>query len=107
MIDYMNVLLWLTYVDAAKIADALGQTTEADMWRRDASLLSGTIRATFWNAEKGFFRLSAEDSKIGQEANALAVVPAELVHATAFDDVNGDGRSSGRGCIVGLRAQGL
>ena len=32
-------------------------------------------------------------------------VPSELVHVTAFDDINGDGRSTGRGKIIGLKIE--
>lgn len=35
-----------------------------------------------------------------ENLEATGVVPAELVHATVFDDVNGDGRSTGRGEIA-------
>lgn len=38
-----------------------------------------------------------------ENLEATGVVPAKLVHATVFDDVNGDGRSSGRGEIADIR----
>jgi hypothetical protein len=38
-----------------------------------------------------------------ENLEATGVVPAKLVHATVFDDVNGDGRSSGRGEIADTR----
>ncbi len=36
---------------------------------------------------------------------AYGVVPEDLVRETAFDDVNGDGRSSGRGVIVNVKGE--
>ena len=71
--SYMNILLWFTYVDAAKIAAELGHAAEAEIWRKDAERLAPAVRANFWDAEKGHFVLSIEDRKIGQEANALAL----------------------------------
>jgi hypothetical protein len=38
-----------------------------------------------------------------ENLEATGVVPEKLVHATVFDDVNGDGRSSGRGEIADIR----
>ena len=71
--SYMNILLWFTYADAAKIADELGHAVEAEAWRADARRLAVTVRREFWNAEKGHFVLSLEDRRIGPEANALAL----------------------------------
>ena len=71
--SYMNILLWKTYVDAAQMAQTLGNSNDAARWTAAADKLAGSIRATFWNAKKGYFRLSAEDGKLGFEANALAL----------------------------------
>lgn len=70
---YMNILLWKTLRDAASIARALGHAHEADVWTRDADQFAPVVRKTFWNAEKGYFALSAEQRHLGFEANALAL----------------------------------
>ena len=71
--SYMNILLWKTLEDAASIATALRHDHEAAVWRADAARFAEVVRKTFWDEEGGFFRLSAEDGKIGFEANALAL----------------------------------
>ena len=69
----MNVLLWKTYVDAARMARELGKADDASRWTAAAAKLSESIRLTFWNDKEGYFRLSAEDGRLGFEANALAL----------------------------------
>ena len=70
---YMNILLWLAYADAAKIADELGHADEAVCWRRDAAKLAVSVRQSFWDARNGIFVQSLEDRRMGLEANALAL----------------------------------
>jgi len=81
--SFMNILLWMTYSDAAKIADALGHAEEAATWRADAAKLAESVRRVFWDGEKGFFRLSVEDPKFGKEANALALSSGFATQAEA------------------------
>ena len=69
--SYMNLLLWKTYEDAAKLADAAG-AAEGARWRAAASALAASIRKAFWK-DGGFFALSEEDPSMGFEANALAL----------------------------------
>ena len=69
----MNILLWKTLEDAASIAAALRHDHEAAVWRADARRFADIVRKTFWDEAGGFFRLSAEDGRIGFEANALAL----------------------------------
>ena len=94
---YMNILLWKTLVDASSIATALGHDEEASEWRSDAARFAEVIRKTFWNDKKGYFRLSAEDGKIGFEANALALAthfatPQEAVRIMPQLKYNGHGK---------------
>ena len=90
--SYMNVLLWKTYVDAAYLADAVGEADGAK-WRSAADTLAKSIRKSFWkdgrdarparprscgthdpaDRGEGFFALSEEDATMGFEANALAL----------------------------------
>lgn len=70
---FMNVLLWLTYEDGAKIAEALGHEQESTVWKADAARLAASIRSVFWDDGKGYLRLSIEDGRMGFEANALAL----------------------------------
>ena len=69
----MNILLWKTYVDAAQMARELGKADDASRWTAAAAQLSESIRLTFWNDKEGYFRLSAEDGRLGFEACALAL----------------------------------
>ena len=71
--SYMNILLWKTYVDAAQMARTLGAQADADRWTAAADKLAVSIRKVFWDGGKGRFRLSAEEGKMGLEANALAL----------------------------------
>ncbi len=70
---YMNILLWKTFADAASIAAELGERGDAERWGAAAELVSKSVRTSFWDGEKGCFRLSLEDGKFGFEANALAL----------------------------------
>ena len=70
---FMNILLWKTYVDAARMARELGKADDAARWTAAAAQLSESIRRAFWNDKEGYFRLSAEDGRLGFEANALAL----------------------------------
>ena len=71
--SFMNILLWKTYVDAAQMARELGKADDASRWTAAAAQLSESIRLTFWNDKEGYFRLSAEDGRLGFEACALAL----------------------------------
>ncbi len=70
--SYMNILLWKTFADAAYLSEAVG-ASEGNEWRTAADKLAASIRKSFWNEDKGFFALSAEDVSMGDEANALAL----------------------------------
>ena len=70
---FMNILLWKTYVDAACLAEAKGENGLAARWRESARRLADSVRARFWDGARGFFRLSAEEDRLGFEANALAL----------------------------------
>jgi len=71
--SYMNILNWLAYRDAARLAAWLGDTADATAWTALAERTARAVRAAFWDAEKGHFRLSREESVMGFEANALAL----------------------------------
>jgi len=71
--SFMNILLWKTYVDAAQMARELGNADDASRWTAAAAQLAESVRAAFWDAERGCFRLSVEDNRMGFEANALAL----------------------------------
>lgn len=71
--SYMNVLNWKAYVDAASLADWLGEKDHARQWRELADRTARAVRAQFWNAERGHLVLSREDRVFGFEANALAL----------------------------------
>ena len=71
-VTYMNILLWMCYRDAARIADELGEV-EGDAWRREGEALARTIRAKLWDAEKSFFTVSLEDRDFRILDNAFAI----------------------------------
>ncbi|MGN0846010.1 MAG: alpha-L-rhamnosidase C-terminal domain-containing protein [Kiritimatiellia bacterium] len=71
--SFMNILLWKTLRDAASIARALGHAAEAAAWEADADRFAPVVRKAFWVEEKGHFALSAEERRMGFEANALAL----------------------------------
>ena len=70
---YMNLLLWKTYLDAASLADWLGDAADAAEWRAAAEVLAATIRRVFWDAELGRFRGAVEADLYEGEANGLAL----------------------------------
>ena len=71
--SYMNVLLWLTYSDAARIAAELGETAKAREWRQDANRLAESVRTVLWDEREGHFVLSAEERSFWFDSNALAL----------------------------------
>ena len=70
---YMNILLWKTYVDAARLADWLGDGARAAAWRKAAEMLAVSVRRVFWDAGKGRFLGAVEADVYQGEANALAL----------------------------------
>ena len=71
--SYMNILLWGTFTDAARIADGLEKASDAAGYRRQAESLRRAIFATLWDDEAGYFKEALETPKFGPEANALAL----------------------------------
>lgn len=74
--SYMNILLWKTYSDAARIADALGKMDDAARWRAAAGCVADSVRRAFWDVGRGGFVLSIEDRRLSPEADALALATA-------------------------------
>lgn len=70
---YMNILLWGTYRDAARIADHLGLPRERDAAQKTAAAIKTALYALLWDEANGFFRDAIETPKFGPEANALAL----------------------------------
>ncbi len=70
---YMNILLWKTYLDAASLAEWLGEEAQATEWRAAADSLAPVIRKAFWNAGEGRFLGALEGDLYQGEANALAL----------------------------------
>ena len=71
--SYMNILLWKTYRDAARLADWLDDKPQAEEWRKAADQLAASIRRVFWDAEKGRFLGAVEKDWYVGEANGLAL----------------------------------
>ena len=70
---YMNILDWKVYVDAAKLAEWLGDGVHAAEWRTAAETLAASIRRVFWDADKGRFKGAIETDSYWGEANGLAL----------------------------------
>ncbi len=80
---YMNILLWKTYLDAASLADWLGNSADATDWRAAAATLAATIRRVFWDAGLGRFRGAVEADLYEGEANGLALAARFCTQAEA------------------------
>lgn len=70
---YMNILLWGTFRDAARIADALGLTNERDDAIKRAEALKQALYLHLWDEPNGYFKEAVETPRFGAEANALAL----------------------------------
>lgn len=71
--SYMNILNWKVFVDAASMAEWLGENDRAAEWRAAAEKLAASVRRAFWSAEKGRFKGTLESDNYQEEANALAL----------------------------------
>lgn len=71
--SYMNILLWGTYRDAARIADRLGLAPARDAAQRRADAVKAAVFRHLWDEAAGTFRDALETPKPGFEANALAM----------------------------------
>ena len=70
---YMNILLWGTFTDAARIAERLGRAEDAAANQKQADALKRAIDERLWDEPQGFFREALETPSFGFEANALAL----------------------------------
>ena len=71
--SYMNILCWLAYRDAARLAEWLGDAEDAKSWTVLAERTARAVRSEFWDERNGRFILSREERGMGFEANALAL----------------------------------
>lgn len=70
---YMNILLWGTYADAARIADRLGLAADSAAAREKAEAIKRAIYLNLWDEAAGCFKEAVETPGFGPEANALAL----------------------------------
>jgi alpha-L-rhamnosidase len=70
---YMNILLWGTFRDAARIARVLGKTGAAEKAQTHADAVRRALFANLWDEAGGFFKEAMETPHFGPEANALAL----------------------------------
>ena len=68
----MNVLLWLTCRDAARLAWTAGATGDAKCWECRSEKTARAVRERFM-LPSGQLCISLEDRRVGGEANALAL----------------------------------
>jgi alpha-L-rhamnosidase len=64
----------LALQQAAELEQALGRPAEAERYRQLAKRLIGSLRAKAWDADRGLFVDSLEQSVFSQQTNALAVL---------------------------------
>jgi hypothetical protein len=94
---YMNVLLWGTFGDAARIAERLGLAEDAADYHRYAASLKVAVVDQLWDEAQGCFKDALETPACGFEANALAlsmrfVTPEQAVRMAPLLKMNGHGK---------------
>jgi len=94
---YMNILLWGTFDDAARIAKRLDLPEEASAYQRQADTLKVAIFEHLWDESQGFFRDALETPSFGFTANALAlsmklVTPEQAVRLAPLLKMDGHGK---------------
>ena len=104
---FMNVLLWKTCVDAARLAGWTGDAAAAKVWEADAAGLAVAIRAAFWDARAGWFRDAIENADaFGWHASALAMA-AGFVTEDEAEALKDKFARTGHGKFQALGARGL
>ena len=70
---YMNILLWRTFEDAARIADHLYFANDAEEAREKSLVIKKALFKHLWDDKKGYFKEANETPGFGADANALAL----------------------------------
>jgi hypothetical protein len=74
-ITYLNAVYYNALTVAAQMADAMGRTNHASVWRERAEGIKQAINARLWDAGRGVYVDSDLDrNHIPQDGNALAVL---------------------------------
>jgi alpha-L-rhamnosidase len=81
---YMNILLWGTYRDAARIADRLGLKKEREVALQKAEAVKQALYGLLWDEAAGSFKEALESPRFGPEANALALSMGLVTHEQAL-----------------------
>lgn len=103
---YMNILLWGTFRDAARIARELGLRGEAEAAEARAGALREAVYARLWDEAGGHFREAVETPGFGAEANALALAMG-LVTAGEARRIAPQFKRIGHGKFQSLASRGL
>jgi len=102
---YMNILLYGTFRDAARIARELGLAAEAEAAQKRAESLGAALHERLWDEQKGCFIDALETPKFGPEANALALAMGLATHEQALRIVP-QFRKIGHGKFQSLASRG-
>jgi hypothetical protein len=74
-VTYLNVLYYLALLDAASLADQLGQPADATNWSARAVQLRESINARLFDSARGVYVASDQDRlRVPQDANVLAIL---------------------------------
>ncbi len=103
--SYLNILLWGTFRDAARIADRLGLAPERDAAQRRADALKRALFERLWDEPHGCFREALETPACGFEANALALA-MELVTPAQAQRMAPQLKKIGHGKFQSLASRG-
>jgi len=95
--SYMNILLWGTFVDAARIAKGLDLPADAAAYQLQAGVVKRAVFERLWDESAGYFREALETPAFGFEANALAlsmkfVSPEQALRIATRLQKNGHGK---------------
>ncbi len=70
----LDLQLLLAYQVAAELEENLGMKAMADEYNHRGTILANTIRARYWDEQKGLFADTPEKDKFSQHANSLAIL---------------------------------
>jgi len=103
---YMNILLWETFRDAARIARYMGMEDAAGKAKKQADVIWLALYAHLWDEKNGCFMEALETPKFGSEANALALSTGLVSQKQALR-IAGQFKKIGHGKFQSLASRGL
>jgi hypothetical protein len=74
IVTYYNALYVLALQNAAKIANVLNETSDAEKWLQQADIVSQAINDNLWDASVGAYVDEQGGTRHAQDGNAIAVI---------------------------------